>query len=618
MTSMPLASADTPKVDRRGLWILASVYLVGIVVFWATLRTFPGESKALHQFRTNFFPVPWYVLGAVACWWPVRPNPELPRVRRPIASILLGVGSLTLGIADAIWTWLEWRGLDPYPSSADYFYLAYIPIVLLAVVLMPTRPMPGVTRTRLVVDGLILLAALFAFSWYFVLGPTVLGQDAVGPLAKAVAVAYPSGDLLLAACLVFIFLRAGDRGVLPVLGLVAGGILAIMLADSVFLYLSLKGKYESGHPIDPLWTVSALLLSLGGRHLAAETAAGRIARQAERRADYRDTGRLAVLRATLPYLLLPMVGSLVMWVATGPAGRGLLSVGVYGSAALLVALILIRQFMFIAENLRLMQRIQEDGLQLRRLNDDLRSAQSELVHSAKMASLGTLSAGVAHELNQPLAIARGLAQQLLAEPDLGSFVREDLKLIESQTGRMMRIIAHLRTFCRTTGHAFEETSLNQVVEDSFTLIRAQLQSRGVTLDCRYDPSNPQVMANANELEQVFLNLVSNAKDALEHVADPRLRVETRVEDDKVVVVVSDNGPGFADGVLERLFEPFFTTKEVGKGTGLGLSISRNLVEKNGGTMSARNMGGAEFTVMLPLAAPKDVATVPDAVMGAAA
>lgn len=599
-------SVDTAfdRAVRLKVLSLAVVLAVGTLGFWLSLRRFAGESDNFYEARTSLYPVPWYCFCAAICWWPIRQRPDAPRLPLPIATKLLGFGSLSMAIADSIWTALEWRGLDPFPSVADYFYLAYIPIVLAAVILLPTRLMPTVTRSRLVVDGMILLSAIFAFSWYYVLGPTVLAQDKQSPFAKGVAVAYPAGDLLLSACLVFIFLRATDRRLLPIIGLLAGGIVSVLVADSLFLFLSLKGTYSSGNPIDPLWLVSSSMVSLAGRWLSVETSAGRLVAEPERRADVRETGHVAVLRATLPYMLLPMVGSLVMWVATGSEWRGLLALGVYASGGLLVALILVRQFMFIAENLRLMQRIQEDGSELRRLNDELRTAQGELVHSAKMASLGTLSAGVAHELNQPLAIARGIAQQLLAEPDLGTFVRDDLKLIESQTGRMMRIVTHLRTFCRIGGHSREETSINRVIEESFTLLQAQMRSHGIRIECAFDVSNPEVMANANELEQVFLNLFSNAKDALQDVDNARLQVETRVEGDRLVVVVADNGPGFEGSVLERLFEPFFTTKEVGKGTGLGLSISRNLVEKNGGTMSAENAGGARFTLTFPLCVPQ--------------
>jgi len=602
-TTLSHLPTATPAVraNRMGLVILGGIFAMAVLGFWLFLPRLPGESEAFRGLRTGLYPVPWYVAGALACWWPVKRETGAAKKPIPLSSVLLGISSIALAIAETTWTVLEWKGLEPFPSVADYFYLAVIPIVLGAVVFMPTRPMPGVTRTRLVVDGLILLVALFAFSWYYVLGPTVLDQDQMTPLGKAVAIAYPVGDLLLAASLVSIFLRSGDRSMLPILGLIAAGLLALLCADSAFLYLSLKSAYASGHPIDPLWLLFALLSAMGARMLSMESAAGWRAPMVERRTDLRTVGNMAVLRATLPYLLLPLVGSLVMWVTTGPEATGLLAGGVYGAAVLLVALILVRQFMFIAENLRLMQKIQDDGLQLRELNSQLRSTQAELVHSAKMASLGTLSAGIAHELNQPLAIARGLAQQLLAEPGLGNLVLEDLKLIEMQTGRMMRIVAHLRTFCRTTGHAYDAVSVNAVVKDSFTLVESQLLAHSVDLERDFDPSEPEVMANANELEQVFLNLLTNAKDALEPVGRPKLRVRTRVEGNQVVVTVKDNGSGFDEEVLARMFEPFFTTKEVGKGSGLGLSISRNLVEKNGGTMSARNADGAEFRVAFPLA-----------------
>lgn len=591
---------ETPRIPttsaapmaRAGVW--SAVLLVAIALL---LPPFPGEAEAVAKLRANLLPIPAYLLSALWCWWPVRRSPR-PRLWSPH---LIALGCLTMAAADGVWSWLEWKGLEPFPSSADYFYLAVIPCFLGGVLLFPTRPLPAVARSRMVLDALIVLSAVFAFSWHHILGPTLLQNQKLSLEARVVGMALPAGDLLLCGCLVALVLRGTQRRLRPTLALAGAGLFVLMLVDSLFLALSLKGTYVSGGLLDVCWPMATLLMGLSGRHLVLEAPE---LRESESESEASDgVPGMAVVRALVPYTLLPLVGALFFSVVRGVEGRGPLAMGVYVGGAALVLLVLLRQYLFVVENLRLMDQIRRDGAKMARLHGELRAAQGEVVHAAKMASLGTLSAGIAHELNQPVAIVRGVAQQMRAEPDLPPLALEDLALIETQTGRMMRIIAHLRTFCRTTGHAVEEVRLHDVVRDSLTLVGAQMRSHGVDLRLELDPSDPLVRVNANELEQVFLNLIVNARDALEGGAQPSLVISSWIDGDQARVSFADNGPGVPDDALERVFEPFFTTKEVGRGTGLGLSISRNLMEKNRGTLEVRNDRGAVFTVTLPLAEP---------------
>jgi C4-dicarboxylate-specific signal transduction histidine kinase len=245
---------------------------------------------------------------------------------------------------------------------------------------------------------------------------------------------------------------------------------------------------------------------------------------------------------------------------------------------------------------------------LQKSRADLTDAESQLVQSAKLASLGTLSAGVAHELNQPVAIVRGLAQQLKDDPSVPTEIQEDLQIIEGQTSRMMKIITHLRTFCRNGGYEQVPIGVNKVVRDCFILIDAQLKSHGVSVDMDLCDDDPHILGDANEMEQVFINLITNARDAMEGRPDARLSIQTRIEDQEVVLQFRDNGLGIPSDVADHIFDPFFTTKEVGKGTGLGLSISHGIVQKHRGKISVRNDNGAVFTITVPIveAEPIDV------------
>lgn len=237
---------------------------------------------------------------------------------------------------------------------------------------------------------------------------------------------------------------------------------------------------------------------------------------------------------------------------------------------------------------------------LERSRAELDGAEAQLVQSAKLASLGTLSAGVAHELNQPVAIIRGLAQQWKSEPNVEDDLREDLALIEGQTSRMNKIIKHLRTFCRAGGYELNEIDVDRVVRDCFILIDAQLRAHNVAVDLDLCDQERLVLGDANELEQVFINLITNARDAVEGRPDAHLQISSRIESEQYVIEFRDNGPGVPTEIAAKIFDPFFTTKEAGKGTGLGLSISHNIVKKHNGTIDLRNENGAVFTIRLAL------------------
>lgn len=242
-------------------------------------------------------------------------------------------------------------------------------------------------------------------------------------------------------------------------------------------------------------------------------------------------------------------------------------------------------------------------------------AEAQLIQAGKMATLGEMSAGVAHELNQPLnalrigcefiqkQLARGIA---LKEEVLDKVSREMVTQVE----RAARIIDHLREFGRKSeGDEMEPVDINQPIRDVFTLLGQQLKIREIQVVLDLAPDLPPVLGVATRLEQVFLNLVMNARDAIEEKrrcfgAEPveaRIEIRTFVANRHVVVTVSDTGIGMSEAVRERIFEPFFTTKEVGKGTGLGLSISYGIVKECGGSIdvSSEEGTGTAFRLTFP-------------------
>lgn len=245
---------------------------------------------------------------------------------------------------------------------------------------------------------------------------------------------------------------------------------------------------------------------------------------------------------------------------------------------------------------------------LQKTYQDLKSTSAQLTQSAKLAAVGELAAGVAHELNQPLMVIRGHAQEMIEGNSVPENIIKDLKLIEKQTGRMMRIIDHLRAFARQSTGAFEQVNLNDVIDDSFTLITQQLKNLNIEIMKELDESIPRIWGDHNRLEQIFLNLMTNAKDAMEEKGEGVLSIKTQpiidMTGDKngkvtgVLVLFSDTGVGIGDNIMDKIFDPFFTTKEVGKGTGLGLSISYSILKDHGGSITAESNAGTGTTFRL--------------------
>jgi histidine kinase len=252
------------------------------------------------------------------------------------------------------------------------------------------------------------------------------------------------------------------------------------------------------------------------------------------------------------------------------------------------------------------------------INDITRRLEVEqhLQHASKMATLGEMSSGIAHELNQPLSVIKSAASFCLKKIQRQEALTEEIfhKLIgkiDVNVDRAEKIIQHMRQFARKSDIRLVRTRINDVIRRTFEMLSQQLKVRGIEVVWEEDKDLPDILADPGRLEQVFINLVMNAKDAIEAKWEARGRkedqtdriiIQTFVADDKVVVKVRDTGIGIGKQTRDRLFEPFFTTKEVGRGTGLGLSISYGIVKEcNGDIRAGRGReGGAEFILVFPV------------------
>ena len=257
--------------------------------------------------------------------------------------------------------------------------------------------------------------------------------------------------------------------------------------------------------------------------------------------------------------------------------------------------------------IHIMGDLRETTAEIQRREQELRDKQEQLVQAGKLATLGELTTGVAHELNNPLnniGLFMGNALDLigLGVTDKEHIARE-LQNAMRQVRKATEIISHLRTFGRVAPVSRELVSMNQVIGRALSLMQEQLRLREIEVELDVSARHAVVMGNPIQLEQVLINLLTNARDALAESPRKIIRISCEVRDGIVDLGFSDTGPGIPEGLERRIFDPFFTTKEVGRGTGLGLSITYGIIKEHGGTIAVANRPGegAAFLIRLPLA-----------------
>jgi two-component system C4-dicarboxylate transport sensor histidine kinase DctB len=278
-----------------------------------------------------------------------------------------------------------------------------------------------------------------------------------------------------------------------------------------------------------------------------------------------------------------------------------------------------------SEQERLERRVRERTLDLNEANrqllqevDDrraaeqrLRKTQADLVQAGKLAALGQMSAALSHEFNQPLAAVKSYAENAAAflDRDRPGDARENITRISAMADRMASISKHLRNFARRPQDKAGPIPLIAVIADAVALMQPRMMAMGATLTFDHPATEITVIGGRVRLQQVIVNLIANALDAMSGQPAPRIDITVSQGVQTATVHVRDHGPGFSEGALAQAFDPFFTTKDPGQGLGLGLSISYNIVHDFGGTLAALNHpeGGAEFAVTLHIAVPQGLA-----------
>ncbi|WP_445776718.1 sensor histidine kinase [Shewanella sp.] len=251
---------------------------------------------------------------------------------------------------------------------------------------------------------------------------------------------------------------------------------------------------------------------------------------------------------------------------------------------------------------QLEQRVKERTLELEQANTQLKDTQDELIQAAKLTVIGSLSASINHELNQPLAALRSYAQN--TQTFIGRNMIEDatnnIKTMIELTDRLADIIGQFKSFTRKSQGKDNATEINQSIEQAITIVQPELDKQGIKLTLTLLKGKCQIWGDSVRLQQVFVNLMSNAIVAMQQSTEKRLHIKVCC-DTKVSISIQDSGPGVRESQMSKIFEPYYTTSER-QGLGLGLSISQRIIESMQGTITVENaqQGGAIFNIMLPL------------------
>ena len=355
-----------------------------------------------------------------------------------------------------------------------------------------------------------------------------------------------------------------------------------------------RSKPYGNHDLAPLGWTFVTAFAGGAARITTESGA---AYTISERPINRDQWRLVVLDDEAP----TQQTSLIIGVMSGLAAMvALLAVGLVEQRRREIRHRLANQAALQTVNDMLESRVQERTA-------ELRAAQDELVHAGKLAALGQMSAGIVHELNQPLAALQTAADNAILLVDRGSIgdARGNLTRIGELIRRLGRLTSQLRVFAYKSNSPLDAVSVEHAVAESLKILAARVKEGGVDVVTEID-AHLCVIADQTRLEQLLCNIVANALDAVESVEQKSILIQATREEGQTSrcrIAIRNSGPAIASDVLQRMFEPFVTTKPAGKGLGLGLMLSNHIARSFGGELLARNLlpRGAEFVALLPLA-----------------
>ncbi len=577
----------------RTTWSLATAWLLLLGGYAAVAVWMPAGPD-----RTAFGDIfqcvlPLVVNGALLM------NAIPPNWRKNAFWMLLALGCSLWLAGQFIWTYIEvyQHGTVPDPFIGDIvFFLHTVPMIA-TLTIQPHKRRDNCKMLYSYVDFSLLLC-WWVYMYLFVVIPWQYIAVNEAQYDQSYNVICTLENLVFVVGAMALSMSAVGRWRRIYAHLAGAG--AAYACGSLLVNLSIdRGTYTTGSLYDLPMIASLLWLGTAGvvaycSRSEEETAETEAEREKISANGTREEAVWASRMARAVLLSLPVIGFWCVKTSQAPMAVHEFRVLITLETVLLLGfLVFLRHELLDAEHLRLLRASQESI-------DNLKRLQMQFVQSEKLASIGQLAAGAAHEINNPLTAILGYSDLLIDDPSVGERPRSLAEKIRDQVRRTKTLVNNLLSFARQVPS--EQRSLvdvNAVVMSSAQLRRLDLRGKNIRIELQTGDAIPAVRGDPNQLLQVFFNIINNAVDAMEEVNGGTLTVRTLCEGGNVVILFSDTGPGISDPRL--VFDPFYTTKPVGKGTGLGLSICYGLVRDHGGQISCYNRteGGATFRIEIP-------------------
>jgi len=505
--------------------------------------------------------------------------------------MLLGVGCVLWTINTGFWAYYEviLRQELPEPCAGDVILFIHVVPLMAAVALRPHRPQEG---RKAVLDAInfLMLLIWWVFLYAFVVFPDQYVALNAAVYSRNYDLLYLLENLVLVLVLGMAASSAEGSWRRIYWNLFVASALYTLGSEMINAAIA-RNQYYSGSIYDLLFLVAVgwlIWAALSARRMNLAAAPG-----VERASRWVSVvPRLAMMAI----LSLPLLGLWALFADhVSPPLRNFRLLVTLAATLVLGLFVFLKQFLLDRQLIRLLDESRQSYENLERL-------QSHLVQKEKLASLGQLVAGAAHEINNPLAAILGYSELLAAQTSLKGEQASMAQKIGQQARRTRDLVADLLSFSQQSPSEKALIDVAAVVQRALQMHDVQIRGKNIRVETIVGPGLPRIWGNSNQLLQTFLHLTENAVDALNDVGGGVLRVTAQHIGNEVVVQFSDSGPGMADP--GRVFDPFYTTKPVGKGTGLGLSASYGVVQDHQGHISCQNKseGGAVFTLGFPVAA----------------